>query len=388
MVDFDGKIGEMPTPSYTNMRFLGWFTEAEGGEEVTNESVFTNNNTVYAHWSSDTFPVVWSHEESCTFLRGTVSGDSCEYAGNSYIDTGIALYTDTNYDKDYEIYFEIEEYGEQTDANGNQVKQATLMNEKYENDSEKWPGIAVRRKETYDNEVEITETIKNNRVTKSIVPSDTTYVKITRISGVVFYETNIIPKTELQNLNSIEKQTFGTTTWFGAASTKDGDPFRFFNGKLKNMYIKLGKYMGDDIVSVEFDPTGGTVSPTIRYLAKGNKIGSLPTPKRDNYYFDGWYSETNGGGTKLSSSTTIDASTTYYANWKKSIEGATIDPESKVIERGEQFTINVSNIEESYSFKSNDTSVATVDSNGNVVGVEVGETTITITGAKSKKIGV
>ena len=384
-VDFDGKIGEMPEPTQTNMRFLGWFTEQEDGEQVTTDSVFTANTTIYAHWSADIFPIVWSHNGVCTFFRGTISGDNCDYADNSYIDTGIALYTDKTYDKDYEIYFEIEEYGEQTDANGDEVQQATLMNEKYENKSEKWPGIVVRDKDLSTTEMEVTETIKNNKASKSIQIAGTSYVRIIRESGVVYYETNSVALKELQNLNNYEKQYFSTTTWFGAASDSDGNPFRFFNGKLKNMYIRMGKRPNGDIAEITFDPNGGTVSPTTLHVVKGNMVGSLPTPKRTNYYFIGWYTSFDGSGNKINSSTIVNDNITYHAIWGKSIEGATIDPEDKTIEKDEQFTINVSNVDEGYSFTSNDKNVATVDANGQVTGIGVGETTITITGAKSKK---
>ena len=52
---------------------------------------------------------------------------------------------------------------------------------------------------------------------------------------------------------------------------------------------------------------------------------------------------------------------------------------------GEEKTISVSNVEEEYTFSSNNTSIATVDQTGKVTGIEVGTTTITITGTTSGK---
>ena len=40
---------------------------------------------------------------------------------------------------------------------------------------------------------------------------------------------------------------------------------------------------------VVFDPNGGSVSDSYRYVQNGSSIGNLPTPKRDGYTFDGWY---------------------------------------------------------------------------------------------------
>lgn len=44
-------------------------------------------------------------------------------------------------------------------------------------------------------------------------------------------------------------------------------------------------------------------------------IGSLPTPTRSGYGFDGWYTSANGG-TKITDSTKVTANTTVYAHWK------------------------------------------------------------------------
>lgn len=46
----------LPTPTYDDHDFLGWFTAAEGGDEVTTETVVTSNMTLYAHWDSVTPP--------------------------------------------------------------------------------------------------------------------------------------------------------------------------------------------------------------------------------------------------------------------------------------------------------------------------------------------
>ena len=46
----------LPTPTYDDHDFLGWFTAAEGGDEATTETVVTSNMTLYAHWESVTPP--------------------------------------------------------------------------------------------------------------------------------------------------------------------------------------------------------------------------------------------------------------------------------------------------------------------------------------------
>lgn len=47
------KLAELPTPVYADHNFDGWFTEAEGGTEVTTDTVFTADTTIYAHYSTE-----------------------------------------------------------------------------------------------------------------------------------------------------------------------------------------------------------------------------------------------------------------------------------------------------------------------------------------------
>ena len=46
----DGKLSSLPEATREGFAFLGWFTEEEGGDAVTTETVFAENATVYAHW--------------------------------------------------------------------------------------------------------------------------------------------------------------------------------------------------------------------------------------------------------------------------------------------------------------------------------------------------
>ena len=55
-------------------------------------------------------------------------------------------------------------------------------------------------------------------------------------------------------------------------------------------------------------------SETIQY---GDKYGTMPTPTRTGYTFDGWYTGENGTGTKITSDTVLsnDNNHTLYAKW-------------------------------------------------------------------------
>ena len=47
-----GKLTSLPTPTYDGYDFIGWYTQKEGGEKVTTDTVFAMDSTIYAHWSN------------------------------------------------------------------------------------------------------------------------------------------------------------------------------------------------------------------------------------------------------------------------------------------------------------------------------------------------
>lgn len=59
---------------------------------------------------------------------------------------------------------------------------------------------------------------------------------------------------------------------------------------------------------------GGTPSPSTITKTYGSELGTLPTCSRTGYTFLGWYTASSGG-TKISSTTKITGTITYYAQW-------------------------------------------------------------------------
>lgn len=71
--------------------------------------------------------------------------------------------------------------------------------------------------------------------------------------------------------------------------------------------------------TVNFDPNGGSVSPSSAVTADG-KLTNLPTPTRGGYNFAGWYSEPVGGQ-PVTVNTAFTKNTTIYAHWEKQDSG-------------------------------------------------------------------
>jgi len=68
--------------------------------------------------------------------------------------------------------------------------------------------------------------------------------------------------------------------------------------------------------TVTFDAQGGTVTPASKNVTFGSTYGTLPTPTRTLYTFDGWFTGTTGG-TQINTGTTVTTASNHplYARW-------------------------------------------------------------------------
>ena len=79
--DREGRIAQLPEPYRWNYRFDGWFTEETGGDAVTAQTIFTENTTLYAHWtiirpstgSQSTKNVYFSLSKDGVYVKGNDS---------------------------------------------------------------------------------------------------------------------------------------------------------------------------------------------------------------------------------------------------------------------------------------------------------------------------
>ena len=319
-------VGELPTPTRTNYKLFGWYTDDNTFyNEVTPATVVDTTTTFYAKWIEDTtsFPIIWSETNACTF-DGTnnVSGEYCAATNKTkaYIDTGVQLFIENNYDKDFEVGFNIVDY-----VPANNAKQATFLNSKQENSSNNYPGFVFRRTDESTTDVQLTQKWKgNNGATTSFVASTTKSVRIARRKTTengtqktkIYYTINGGTETVFQDITSVTRLFFDTKVWFGAATvTSAGDTSqRPLTGTLTDMYIRLGT---DTDYTINFDANGGSVSPTSKTITAGNPLGELPvpTPPNSSYAFDAWYDESVSPAVAVSASTVPTSGKTYVAHW-------------------------------------------------------------------------
>lgn len=96
--------------------------------------------------------------------------------------------------------------------------------------------------------------------------------------------------------------------------------------QIKDGMITVYVSKGAQPVKVSFDPNGGTVSSNSVTVIPGNAYGTLPTPVRKGYNFEGWYTQTVGGK-QIAAATVVanNESHTLYAQWSAKIYSLTFD---------------------------------------------------------------
>ena len=223
------EYGKLPTPTKEGYFFGGWYKEATYQNKVSAKTKATENITLHAQWIETNFPYVYPLHDSQYNCYGSV-----------YIDTGIELYSQENWDKDYEIGFTIDEYNY-----NDQVKQATIVSDKYEVESLDYPGMAFRRSNDDFSKLEITQNQNGN---KAAIPLSYTLplkVRIVRIDKVVYYSINDGELTLLQDMSNFNQQ-HDIPVYFCAADNGNGGVQRLAKAKISNYYIKAGDYYEED----------------------------------------------------------------------------------------------------------------------------------------------
>ena len=248
------------------------------------------------------FDLLFSMPGECQFNgNANVSGETCKDGdGNSltnkkYIDTGVALFSEDNAGRDFEIYFTLTDYAT------TQIKQGTLFNAKYENSSMYYPGFTIRTVSTDGEAMEITGRLgkdntnadkANNGITTADIKNKE--VKIVRVGGMVSYSIDggeLIPFQDYKNFN----RYFEQTAVFGASMQTNGSPQRYYDGTIKNIRVYLKKVTTASIV---FDANGGNgTMATIKNIEVGTNV-TLPanTFTHLNAVFNSWNTKADGTG--------------------------------------------------------------------------------------------
>ena len=97
-VTYDSVYGNIPTPTRTGHTFMGWYTEATGGNQVTGDTIVTedNDHILYAHWKVNSYSVSLGYDNGT--IKSVSGGGDYNY-GQPVTITAVLKdnYTESNY---------------------------------------------------------------------------------------------------------------------------------------------------------------------------------------------------------------------------------------------------------------------------------------------------
>lgn len=135
------------------------------------------------------------------------------------------------------------------------------------------------------------------------------------------YKTTYTWEDKIINLpTNVTKDGYEFIGWRINSGTGDlyGSEWEVNENNLRNLtfYVCWTKKSTETTYEITFDANGGTVNPASATTAADGKLASLPTPARDGYTFNGWYTAATSGE-KIEDGHKFTAKTTLYAQWTK-----------------------------------------------------------------------
>lgn len=260
--------GNLPEPKRPGFVFEGWYTALNGGTKITSSTKVTamSNHTLYAHWKTQTVYFDVNHSNINVNLFRTINGKIID---------GITFNTNSQI----------------LSLDGSFGSWTTILDIPFSVNENDWCCITAN---SLSGKVQDGDCVVFEAADKDL--SSMTYSIGRRIHYDVAHAGNGI----YNGAWGIDKSACGIKyikllLWSG-----DG-PFYCEDLKLQ---IKIEKESRTEY------------SPAAQVITNGNTYGTLPTPTRDGYTFDGWYTSATGG-TKITSSSkvTVTGDQTLYAHW-------------------------------------------------------------------------
>lgn len=352
------KYGTLPTPEKTASTFLGWYTQAEGGTEVTGTTVVNGDKTLYAHWK-DNPKVYFNPNGSGAQLDGSTDTQFKVYNVGQKL--GVLPVPDWG-TRTFKGWYE----DAAAETEGTLATSSTVVNNdihyyahwgykpvfetdggnytSYDSDNYPFSGessyvvsvlpTAVKPNYTLDGwyfqykedginkeqKVEASSTVDLSKGTVIKAKWTPTTDKLTITFNADGGDsprstTKVYAGHAIGELPSASKDGYEFLGWFreGAAQPDTIESTYSADTALTAHWLKKD-------ITLTFDANGGTMvdSSTVS-LPRGYCVSSLPGANRDNYSFEGWYPLDDNNEldltNKLTTSTPITADTTYYAHW-------------------------------------------------------------------------
>ena len=363
----DGKLKSLPIPTRSgNYRFDGWFSAENGGTQVTTDTVFKKDSTIYAHWSDtggiilDSIAVttgpaktVYTEGESFDSTGMTVTanykdGSKKPVTGYTVTPSGALTVNDRSVTVTYTeggitktavqkitvnaaaVYYKITFHangGSVTPAAGTTGRDGKLKSlpiptrsGNYRFDgwfSAENGGTQVTTDTVFKEDSTIyahwsdTGGIVLDSIAVTAGPAKTVYTE-----GESFDSTGMTVTANYKDGSKIPVTGY-TVTPSGALTVNDSSVTVTYTegGITRTAVLEITVKAAAVYYKITFHANGGSVTPAAGTTGRDGKLKSLPIPTRSgNYRFDGWFSEENGGA-EVTTDTVFTKDSTIYAHW-------------------------------------------------------------------------
>ena len=159
------------------------------------------------------------------------------------------------------------------------------------------------------------------------------------------------------NLNSSAQKSMTREYAIFVGNSQSNSLLTSYHHQLETTFT-LSKKSCTTTKTVRLNANGGKVSPASKVVTCGKTYGTLPTPTRTGYDFDGWYTR-QSSGIKVDKNTSVGTNppTTLYAHWKGktytvslNANGGTVGMKSRTATYGSEYPALPAPTRTGYSF--------------------------------------
>lgn len=259
-------LGTLPTPTRTGYKLLGWYTSRTGGTKISSSTKATANTTYYAQWQSD-IKVTFNPN------GGTTPNPSSKMVNHGEGIGTLPTTTRTNY----------------------------TFNGWY---TEKTGGVKITDK---------TVPTKSTEYFAQWIEHLT--VKFDSQGGSAVSEQRVAANGKLLSLAEPKRTNYFFSGWYTQAGGK-GTQLTTSTVITQNITYYAA---WDRAYNITFNSQGGTEGNEVKQVKEGTAIGTLPTPTKGGYRFEGWYTQLNGKGEKITTTRKPTKDEVYYANYVEQV---------------------------------------------------------------------
>ena len=311
--------GTLPTPTRSDYSFDGWYTASSGGTRITSSTTvsLTANQTLYAHWTYS--PA--SYTVTFNANGGSVSTSSRTVTNGS---TYGSLPTPTRAGYTFDGWYT-------ASSGGTKITSSTTVS---------LAGNQTLYAHWNANSYTVTFNANGGSVSTSskTVTNGSTY----------------------GSLPTPTRADYSFDGWYTASSGGTRITSSTTVSLTANQTLYAHWTYSPASYTVTFNANGGSVSTSSKTVTNGSAYGSLPTPTRTDYRFDGWFTASSGG-TQITSATTVNltANQTLYAHWTRTYivtydaNGGTGVPSPQTKIHNESLTLSTYRPTKSYTIQYN-----------------------------------